>query len=87
MDMPTAPLDHVRDFPAIPAGWSYLDTAATAQKPLPVIEAIDRGYSETYATVHRGVYQRSAEMTVAFEASRRRVASFIRWEMPITSRK
>ena len=77
MDMPTAPLDHVRDFPAIPAGWSYLDTAATAQKPLPVIEAIDRGYSETYATVHRGVYQRSSEMTLAFEAARRRVAGFI----------
>ena len=72
-----APLDHVADFPAIPAGWSYLDTAATAQKPLPVIEAIDRGYSETYATVHRGVYQRSSEMTLAFEAARGRVAGFI----------
>jgi cysteine desulfurase/selenocysteine lyase len=77
MDMQTAPLDHVADFPAIPSGWSYLDTAATAQKPLPVIEAIDRGYSETYATVHRGVYQRSSEMTLAFEAARRRVAGFI----------
>jgi len=73
----TRPLDRVSDFPAIPDGWAYLDTAATAQKPLPVIEAMDRGYSETYATVHRGVYQRSAEMTVAFEASRRRVAKFI----------
>jgi cysteine desulfurase/selenocysteine lyase len=77
MDMLTTPLDRVADFPAIPAGWSYLDTAATAQKPLPVIEAIDRGYSETYATVHRGVYQRSSEMTLAFEAARRRVAGFI----------
>ena len=79
MDMAraTAPLDHVADFPAIPAGWSYLDSAATAQKPLPVIEAIDRGYSETYATVHRGVYQRSSEMTLAFEAARRRVAGFV----------
>src|SRR5687767_15807409 len=73
----TAPLDHVADFPAIPAGWSYLDSAATAQKPLAVIEAIDRGYSETYATVHRGVYQRSSEMTLAFEAARGRVAGFI----------
>ena len=77
MDMHVAPLDRVADFPAIPAGWAYLDTAATAQKPLPVIDAIDRGYSETYATVHRGVYQRSSEMTLAFEASRRRVARFI----------
>ncbi len=73
----TRPLDRVADFPAIPAGWSYLDTAATAQKPRPVIEAMNRAYAETYATVHRGVYQRSAEMTIAFEASRRRVADFI----------
>ncbi|MGA9582983.1 MAG: cysteine desulfurase [Allosphingosinicella sp.] len=71
------PLDRVADFPAIPEGWSYLDTAATAQKPKAVIEAIGRGYSETYATVHRGVYQRSSEMTLAFEAARRRVAAFI----------
>lgn len=74
---PTRPLDHVADFPAIPNGWAYLDTAATAQKPQAVIDAIKRGYSETYATVHRGVYQRSSEMTLAFEAARRRVARFI----------
>jgi cysteine desulfurase / selenocysteine lyase len=74
---PLAALDHVADFPAIPKGWAYLDTAATAQKPQAVIDAITRGYSETYATVHRGVYQRSSEMTLAFEAARRRVARFI----------
>ncbi|WP_066779037.1 cysteine desulfurase [Sphingomonas sp. CCH5-D11] len=71
------PLDVVADFPAIPAGWAYLDTAATAQKPRPVIDAITRGYDTTYATVHRGVYQRSADMTLAYEAARRRVAGFI----------
>ncbi len=71
------PLDRVVDFPAIPEGWAYLDTAATAQKPTPVIDAIDRAYRETYATVHRGVYQRSADMTLAYEAARRRVARFI----------
>ncbi len=71
------PLDVVADFPAIPAGWAYLDTAATAQKPRPVLDAIARGYGETYATVHRGVYQRSADMTLAYEAARRRVADFI----------
>jgi len=70
-------LDWRSDFPAIPEGWAYLDSAATAQKPKAVIDAITRGYAETYATVHRGVYQRSAEMTVAFEASRQRVARFI----------
>ena len=71
------PLDLLADFPAIPAGWAYLDTAATAQKPRPVIDAITRGYAETYATVHRGVYQRSADMTYAYEAARERVARFI----------
>jgi cysteine desulfurase/selenocysteine lyase len=73
----TRALDVVADFPAIPAGWAYLDTAATAQKPRPVIDAITRAYAETYATVHRGVYQRSADMTLAYEAARRRVAGFI----------
>ncbi len=71
------PLDALADFPAIPAGWSYLDTAATAQKPKPVLDAIARAYGETYATVHRGVYARSAEMTLAYEAARRRVAEFL----------
>jgi cysteine desulfurase/selenocysteine lyase len=73
----TRPLDRLADFPAIPAGWAYLDTAATAQKPQPVIDAITRAYGETYATVHRGVYQRSADMTLAYEAARKRVAQFI----------
>jgi cysteine desulfurase/selenocysteine lyase len=73
----TGPLDLTSDFPAIPAGWAYLDTAATAQKPQAVIDAITRAYDTTYATVHRGVYQRSADMTLAFEASRKRVARFI----------
>ncbi len=73
----TRPLDTVADFPAIPEGWAYLDTAATAQKPQPVIDAIATAYGETYATVHRGVYQRSADMTLAYEAARRTVARFI----------
>jgi cysteine desulfurase/selenocysteine lyase len=73
----TRPLDVVADFPGIPEGWAYLDTAATSQKPQTVIDAITRGYGTTYATVHRGVYQRSADMTLAYEAARRRVARFI----------
>ena len=64
------------DFPGI-AGWHYLDTAATAQKPRAAIEAMARAMGEDYATVHRGVYARSADMTLAFEAARRRVAQFI----------
>ncbi|WP_428027293.1 SufS family cysteine desulfurase [Altererythrobacter sp.] len=57
--------------------WHYLDTAATAQKPGVVIDAMARALGEDYATVHRGVYARSAEMTLAYEAARRRVAQFI----------
>ena len=72
-----APLDVVADFPAIPEGWAYLDTAATAQKPQAVIDAITRGYDSSYATVHRGVYARSADMTLLYEAARNRVARFI----------
>jgi len=72
-----APLDRVSDFPAIPDGWTYLDTAATSQKPQPVINAVTRAYDTTYATVHRGVYARSADMTTAYEAARRKVADFI----------
>lgn len=65
------------DFPALADGWAYLDTAATAQKPQAVIDAIARAYGPDYATVHRGVYGRSAAMTDAFEAARAKVARFI----------
>ena len=65
------------DFPGLAGGWHYLDTAATAQKPQPVIDATVAAMGRDYATVHRGVYARSAEMTLAFEAARRKVAAFI----------
>lgn len=68
---------HRADFPALPEGWSYLDTAATAQKPQAVIDAVNACYARDYATVHRGVYRRSADMTLAFEAARAAVARFI----------
>lgn len=64
------------DFPGVD-GWHYLDTAATAQKPRVVIDAMARALGQDYATVHRGVYARSAHMTLAFEAARQRVARFI----------
>jgi len=68
----------VRDqFPAIPPGWNYLDSAATAQKPQAVIDAITRAYGHDYATVHRGVYERSAAMTASFEAARAATAALI----------
>jgi cysteine desulfurase/selenocysteine lyase len=72
-----APLDVRDQFPAIGPGWHYLDSAATAQKPQAVIDAITDAYARDYATVHRGVYQRSAEMTGRFEAARAAAARFI----------
>ncbi|HWJ71015.1 MAG TPA: cysteine desulfurase [Sphingobium sp.] len=57
--------------------WHYLDSAATAQKPQAVIDATIRAMGADYATVHRGVYARSADMTLAYEAARERVARFI----------
>jgi cysteine desulfurase / selenocysteine lyase len=57
--------------------WHYLDTAATAQKPQLVVDTVARALGADYATVHRGVYTRSAEMTLGYEAARRRVAAFI----------
>jgi len=64
-------------FPGLAGGWHYLDTAATAQKPQAVIDATVRAMGADYATVHRGVYARSANMTLAYEAARERVARFI----------
>jgi cysteine desulfurase/selenocysteine lyase len=63
-------------FPAI-AGWHYLDSAATAQKPQAVIDAIAQAYARDYATVHRGVYERSASMTDAYERARGAAANLI----------
>jgi len=65
------------DFPGLTDGWHYLDSAVTAQKPQVVIDAATRAMGVDYASVHRGVYARSANMTQAYEAARRRVAQFI----------
>ncbi|QDP19433.1 cysteine desulfurase [Sphingomonas xanthus] len=64
------------EFPAI-AGWHYLDSAATAQKPQAMIDAVTAAYARDYATVHRGVYERSAVMTQSFEDARGAIARFL----------
>ncbi len=55
----------------------YLDSAATAQRPLAVIEATDRFYREYNANVHRGVHQVSVEASEAFESARSTMRQFI----------
>ena len=76
-----ATLTRKADFPGLvaPDGspWHYLDTAASAQKPQAVVDAMNRALGSDYATVHRGVYGRSAQMTLGYEAARRRAADFI----------
>ncbi|HEX7858137.1 MAG TPA: cysteine desulfurase [Sphingobium sp.] len=76
-----APIDVRADFPGLfdadGKPWHYLDTAATAQKPRQVIDVVTRALGTDYATVHRGVYSRSADMTLAYEAARRAVARFV----------
>ena len=60
----------------------YLDNASTAQKPVSVIEAMDRYYRTAHANVHRGVHTLSGEATAAYEQARRRVADFLGAESP-----
>ena len=56
---------------------TYLDSAATAQKPRAVIDAVSNYYETTNANVARGVYELAEASTNAMEAARRKVARFI----------
>jgi cysteine desulfurase / selenocysteine lyase len=56
---------------------AYLDNGATAQKPLAVIETLDRYLREHNANVHRGVHTLSEEATTLYEDARRIVASHL----------
>jgi cysteine desulfurase/selenocysteine lyase len=55
----------------------YLDSAASAQKPRAVIDAMVRAMEHSYANVHRGLHTLANETTEAYEAARRSVAGFI----------
>ncbi|HKV57372.1 MAG TPA: cysteine desulfurase [Ktedonobacteraceae bacterium] len=55
----------------------YLDSTASSQKPLAVIEAMSAYYETTHANVHRGVYEISEEATAKMERARVKVARFI----------
>lgn len=60
----------------------FLDSAASSQKPLPVIEALDSYYRENNANIHRGVYDLSQRASEAYEEARRKVAAFINAASP-----
>ncbi|MCE1168082.1 MAG: cysteine desulfurase [Sphingobacteriia bacterium] len=62
----------IRKYPLV-----YFDNGATTQKPVKVIEAVDRYYLTINSNIHRGVHYLSNEATDAFEQARKRVATFI----------
>jgi cysteine desulfurase/selenocysteine lyase len=55
----------------------YFDNAASTQRPLPVIKAMEEVYSTIYANVHRGSHWLSDRSTEAYEAAREAIAQFI----------
>jgi cysteine desulfurase / selenocysteine lyase len=71
-------LAHLKaDFPVLQNGVHFLDSGASSQKPIPVLEAMDQFARTSYANVHRGAYKLSILSTEAYEAARARVAEFI----------
>jgi cysteine desulfurase/selenocysteine lyase len=56
---------------------TYLDNAATSQKPRCVVEAVCRYYEEQSANIHRGVYRLSAEATAGHDMAREKVRDFL----------
>jgi len=55
----------------------YLDSTATSQKPLEVIQVMDQFYRQSNANIHRGIHTLAEESTVLYEAARDRIAKFI----------
>jgi cysteine desulfurase/selenocysteine lyase len=65
------------EFPVLRRGVAYLDSAATSQTPQPVIDAMTRYYTESRASIHRGVYPLAVEATDLFEGARARIAAWL----------
>lgn len=67
-----------KDFPILEnRKIAYLDSGATTQKPIQVIEAIEKFYKNENANPHRGAYSLSMEATEVYEGTRRKIAKFI----------
>jgi cysteine desulfurase/selenocysteine lyase len=84
LDKSTYDIDRVRaDFPILSKPiygdkpLTYLDNAASAQKPQVVIDRITKAYSQEYANVHRGLHYLSNTATQAFEDARESVRRFL----------
>jgi cysteine desulfurase / selenocysteine lyase len=59
---------------------TYLDSTATSQKPVQVIQAMDDFYRRSNANIHRGVHTLAEEATALYESARERIAKFINAE-------
>ena len=70
-------MDVRKDFPIMGRGITYFDSAATSQKPLPVIRALEDFYEKHNANIHRGIHTLSEEATEMYEESKRKVAKFV----------
>src|SRR5512135_726565 len=55
----------------------YLDSTATSQKPLEVIQAMDQYYRQSNANIHRGIHVLAEEATALYESAREQIAKFI----------
>lgn len=67
-----------RDFPLLMQNnIAYLDSAATTQKPMQVINAISEYYKNANANPHRGAYKLSLESTKVYDEARKKIAKFI----------
>src|SRR5574341_1878385 len=66
-----------KDFPFFARNLVYLDSAATTQKPIVVLDAMRKYYETTNANVHRGVYSLAEEATQAYEGARKKIADFV----------
>ena len=72
-----------KDFPLLEnRNITYLDSGATTQKPIQVINAIEKFYKENNANPHRGAYTLSIEATEAYESTRQKIAKFINAKHP-----
>lgn len=74
---PFSPTVFRQQFPAVEENIVYLDSAATALKPVAMIEASDEFYRHSSATVHRSQYQQAKKMTQHFEQARQQVAQLL----------
>src|ERR671939_1261005 len=56
---------------------AFLDSAASSQKPRPVLDAMTHFYETSYANVHRGVYELGERATAGLEGAREKVRAFV----------